>query len=68
MTPARIYVVQDNETNEKTLVRAANQAQAVRHVVKHRFAVELASQDVLVELLGIGETVETASGEQEKAE
>lgn len=63
----RIYVVQDTETDEKALVRAANQAQALRHVVKNRFAVGLASQDTLVELLESGATVETASAEQEPA-
>ena len=61
----RIYVVQDTETDEKALVRAANQAQALRHVVKNRFAVGVASQDELVTLLEGGTTVETASNEQE---
>ncbi len=65
---ARIYVVEDTETNEKALVRAANQAQALRHVVKNRFAVGLAGQDALVELLESGTTVETASNEQEPKE
>jgi len=63
----RIYVVQDTETSEKALVRAANQAQALRHVVKNRFAVAMASQDELVSLLESGTTVETASTEQESA-
>ncbi len=63
----RIYVVQDTETDEKALVRAANQAQALRHVVKNRFAVGVASQDELVTLLEGGTTVETASNEQESA-
>lgn len=63
----RIYVVQDTETNEKALVRAANQSQALRHIVKHRFAVAVASQDELVKLLEHGTSVETASAEQETA-
>lgn len=62
---ARIYVVQDTETDEKALVRAANQSQALRHVVKHRFVVAVASQEELVKLLEDGTTVETASNEQE---
>lgn len=64
----RIYVVQDTETDEKALVRAGNQSQALRHVVKNRFAVGVASQDALVELLEGGAAVETASNEPEAKE
>ena len=56
----RIYLVTDTAGKSKFLVRAASQAQAVRHVVKARFACEVADQDVLVEALTAGLRVEVA--------
>ena len=66
----RIYLVTDKAGADKSgtgnartgrfLVRAASQAQAVRHVVKARFACEVADQDVLVEALTAGLRVEVA--------
>jgi hypothetical protein len=53
----RIYVVTDIESNRHRLVRAANQAQAMRHVAQACFDVEVA---------GVGATVDMfeAGGEQ----
>lgn len=62
-TPTRIYVVRDNEMGEAALVRAANPAQAIRHVVKNRFAVVVADQEALVRLLADGVEVETAGAD-----
>jgi len=59
----RIYVVTDTgaQTFHGRLVRASTRAQALRHVVEPRFAVDVASQQTLVDLLGEGITVEDAS-------
>jgi hypothetical protein len=54
----RIYHVFDKQTGTNRLVRAGSPAQAVRHVVKNRFDVEVAGQDLLVELLPQGFVVE----------
>lgn len=59
----RIYLVQDTESKTKALVRASNQAQAIRHVARNRLAVAVASQDDLVELLAGGVKVEDAGAE-----
>ena len=56
----RIYVVTDIESNRHRLVRAANQAQAMRHVAQACFDVEVASQDDLVKLLSSGHPIELA--------
>lgn len=56
----RIYLVTDTETNQHRLIRAANQAQAIRHAAASRFDVEVAGQDDLVSLLAAGKTVEDA--------
>lgn len=48
----------------KHLVRAASQAQALRHFVKNRHKVEVASQDDIVKMFGEGVKVEETS-EQE---
>jgi hypothetical protein len=56
----RIYVVTDIESNHHRLVRAANQAQAMRHVAQACFDVEVASQDDLVSLLSSGHPIELA--------
>lgn len=62
-TPTRIYVVKDTDLHSRTLVRASSQAQAVRHVTKSRFEVEVASQDTIVSLMEAGLKVETAAAE-----
>lgn len=56
----RIYLVTDVETNKHRLIRAGNQAQAIRHAAQTRFDIEVAGQDDLVSLLTGGITVEMA--------
>ena len=56
----RIYLVTDVETNKHRLIRAGNQAQAIRHAAKTRFDIEVAGQDDLVSLLTSGIPVEMA--------
>ena len=58
-TTTRIYSV-----DGKHLVRAQSQAQALRHIVKNRHKVEVASQDDIVKMIGDGVKVEETS-EQE---
>jgi len=59
----RIYLVTDIETNKHRLIRAANQAQAIRHAAQTRFDIEVAGQDDLVSLLTHGVPVELATGQ-----
>jgi hypothetical protein len=59
----RIYLVTDIETNKHRLIRAANQAQAIRHAAQTRFDMEVAGQDDLVSLLTHGVPVELATGQ-----
>jgi hypothetical protein len=56
----RIYLVTDVETNKHRLVRAGNQAQAIRYVAQSQFDIEVAGQDDLVSLLSNGIPVELA--------
>ena len=56
----RIYLVTDVETNKHRLIRAGNQAQAIRHAAQTRFDIEVAGQDDLVSLLTSGISVEMA--------
>ena len=58
----RIYVVHDTRANpaQQRLVRAANKAQAIRHVAQDVFAADVAGQNALVFLLGQGVKVEDA--------
>jgi hypothetical protein len=56
----RIYLVTDVETNKHRLIRAGNQAQAIRHAAQTRFDIEVAGQDDLVSLLTGGTTIELA--------
>ena len=57
----RIYLVTDRDTQAKRLIRAGNQAQAIRHAAQSRFAIEVAGQDDLVQLLASGQPVESVS-------
>lgn len=57
----RIYLVTDRNTQTRRLIRAANQAQAVRHAAQSRFDIQVASQDDLVTLLAAGQAVESAT-------
>lgn len=59
----RIYLVTDTETNKHRLIRAANQAQAIRHAAQTRFDIEVAGQNDLVSLLTHGVPVELATGQ-----
>lgn len=56
-TPTRIYVVTDKTTQAKALARASTQASALRSVIADRFEVEVASQEVLVDLITKGAKV-----------
>jgi hypothetical protein len=56
----RIYVVTDTETNKHRLIRAANQAQAIKYAAQTRFDIEVAGQDDLVSLLTGGTAIELA--------
>lgn len=63
----RIYAVavaDAVERNPTRLVRAGNQAQALRHVAKASFEVRVATQDDLVSALSTGATVEEAGAEE----
>jgi hypothetical protein len=65
-TKNRVYLVTVTEPEgkpERRLVRAGNSAQAWRHVAESRIAVDLATQDDLIELAGSGVKVEEAKGE-----
>jgi hypothetical protein len=57
----RIYLVTDQESQAKRLIRAGSQAQAIRHAAQSRFAIEVAGQDDLVQLLASGQAVESAT-------
>jgi hypothetical protein len=59
----RIYVVTDTETNRHRLIRAANQAQAIKYAASTQFDIEVAGQDDLVSLLTHGIPVELATGQ-----
>ena len=59
----RIYLVTDTETNKHRLIRAANQAQAIKYAASTRFDIEVAGQDDLVSLLTNGIPVELATGQ-----
>lgn len=63
MSTQRIYLVSNGK--DARLVRASNQAQAVRHVVRNTFTASVASQDELVDALGKGIKVEDASEDGE---
>lgn len=54
----RIYVVTDVETNRHRLIRAGNQAQAIRHAAQTQFDIEVAGQEDLVNLLTNGVPIE----------
>jgi hypothetical protein len=59
----RIYVVTDTETNKHRLIRASNQAQAIKYAAQTRFDIEVAGQDDLVSLLTNGIPIELATGQ-----
>ena len=55
----RIYTVTDSDNDDKYLVRAASQAQAIAHVSR-RFRATVATQEQLVRLLDEDVPVEDA--------
>ena len=59
MSNTRIYLVAHGSIAH--LVRAPNQAQAIRHVSKGVFTCAVATQDDLVEYLASGADIEDAS-------
>ncbi len=60
-----IYVV-EREGKPTDLVRAANAAAALRHVVRNTLKVTRASQDDLAELIGGGMRVQQAANGEDK--
>ncbi len=64
----RIYLVTDNTTGAKRLIRAAHQAQAVRHAARAQITVTVASQDDLVFLVADGHCVEDANASDAAAD
>lgn len=61
----RIYVVSDTtDGGAQHLVRAANPASAIRHVVRDRYKAAVAAQETIVDLLTAGQTVADATGPQ----
>ena len=65
-TASRVYMVKDGVA-AIGLVRARSQAEAVRHCTAGRFVATVADQDVLIEAIGKGMTVENATTEDEAA-
>lgn len=57
----RIYLVRDTTTGDFRLIRAGNQAQAIRFVAGDRFDGRLASQDDLIGAITAGVKVEEAT-------
>lgn len=65
---SRIYLITDKVNNVNHLIRANNQAQALRRVANGQFETRVASQDALVELLGKGTTVQDATADEVPAD
>lgn len=68
-TPKRVYIIRNTTTGDERLVRAINASQARNHVARDTFAVAVASQNQLVELLTGEErmTVEDAGAVEPEA-
>lgn len=58
---ARIYVVTDKSAGTKHLVKATNQAQAVRHIASARLDCMVANSIEVVQLMQAGSQVEDAT-------
>ena len=56
-TATRIYVVTDQSDGGSYLIRANHPAQAINRIVRNRYLAESASQEVIVEILGLGGVV-----------
>lgn len=61
----RIYRVSSTRTGDEWLVRAHNQAQAIRHVVKNEYRAAVAGQETLIEMLSAGAKVLDTDDEPE---
>lgn len=60
-TPTRIYLVSRKGVDHARLIRAATQAQALRHVALDEYMVDVATQDQLVDCVSEGVHVEDAA-------
>lgn len=60
MTATRIYLVRDDIHTDEYLVRAVNQAAALRHVTQKQYSVSVATQEQIVALLTQGARVNDA--------
>lgn len=63
---ARIYLVTDKDTAAKFLVKAANQAQAIRHHAASRIACRAASTLDVATLMQSGVTIDDATNNKHK--
>ena len=64
---ARIYRVIDKHNIKTTMVKATSQAQALRHVAKNRFAIDVPSALDVADYLTAAGTIEDATTEPEVA-
>lgn len=64
MTTRIYHVVDTAEGGSQHLVRAANPAAAIRHVVRDRYRASVAGQETIIELLGSGQKVLDATSVQ----
>ena len=65
---ARIYLITDKTTAGTHLVKAANQAQAIRHHAASRFECRAASTLDVAALMQAGVTIDDATDNKEQAE
>lgn len=63
MAITRIYVVASD--SGRHLVRAASQAQAIRHIVSSEYTAEIAKAETLVELISAGVSVQDARADNQ---
>ena len=66
MTTKRIYAITDKVNHATHLIVATTQAQALRHVTRMQFDVEVASAMTVAEKMGAGLKVEDAGEEQQE--
>jgi hypothetical protein len=64
MSQIRIYVVINRVTDEKRLVEATSQSQAIRHCVHTVYQADVASAKMLARYMGDGLKIEHASDSQ----
>ena len=62
-TQTRIYTVSDKQTGDARLVRATHPTHALMHVARVAYAVRVASQDDLIQMIPQGVEVEDAKSE-----